>query len=104
MFNPLRYENTSMQKSSQTVDSNFSYDASCEVDCRYVTTEQLNQDITNENFDFTLFSLNIRSVNKNFDKLSQCLKISNHYFSIIGLTETQLKDKPGYFLNLPNFG
>ena len=40
---------------------------------------------------------------KNFDKLNQCLKSLNHKFTVIGLTETQLKDKPHDHLQLPDY-
>ena len=39
------------------------------------------------------------SLNKNFDKLNQCLKRLNHKFTVIGLTETHLKDKPHDYYN-----
>ena len=101
MFNPLRYEN--IIKTSQAIDSDISDEVSCEVDCQYVTADQLSYNTLNEKDDFTLFNLNIRSINKNFDTFTQCLKTLNHNFNIIGLTETQLKDKPQDFLNLPNY-
>ena len=41
-------------------------------------------------------------MNKNFDQLSQCLKSLNHKFTIIRLTETQLKDNPHDYLQLPD--
>ena len=42
-------------------------------------------------------------MNKNFDKLTQCLKSINHKFTVIGLTETQLKNKPHDYFQLPNY-
>ena len=52
----------------------------------------------------TSLNLNIRSLNQNFDKLNQLLKCLDHKFTIIGLTETQLTDKPddGH-LHLPDY-
>ena len=67
---------------------------SADIECTYVTTEQLSQNICFQQADLTLFNLNIRSLNKNFDKLNQCLKSINHNFTVIGLTETQLKINP----------
>ena len=72
------------------------------MESSYVTSEKLNQNISEEQADFTLFNLNIRSLNKNFDKLKQCLKSVNHNFNVIGLTENQLKDKPHEYLQLPD--
>ena len=43
---------------------------SADIECTYVTTEQLSQNICNQQADLTLFNLNIRSLNKNFDKLT----------------------------------
>ena len=71
-------------------------------ECTYVTSKQLSQNISNQQADLTFFNLNIRSLNKNFDKLNQCLKSINHKFTVIGLTETQLKDKPHDYLQLPD--
>ena len=42
-------------------------------------------------------------MNKNIDKLNQCLKSLNHKFTVIGLTETQLNDKPHDYLQLPDY-
>ena len=98
-FNPLRYEN--MLKESKL--SNEDYTDSCNIDCKYVTSEQLNKDISGDQADFTLLNLNIRSLNQNFDKLNQLLKSLDHNFTVIGLTETQLKDKPYGHLHLPDY-
>ena len=99
LFNPLRYENLS--KESDVTDD--IHPKNIDIDCKYVTSEQLCKSISNEEADFTLFNLNIRSANKNLDHLKNCLKSINHNFSIIGLTETQLKDKPNGHLYLPDY-
>ena len=99
LFNPLRYEN--MSKEAESNDENIS--KSINIECSYVTSERLSRNISEEQADFTLFNLNIRSLNKNFDKLILCLKSVNHDFNVIGLTETQLKDKPHEYLHLPDY-
>ena len=40
---------------------------------------------------------------KNLDKLKNCIKVLDHDFTIIGLSETHLKAKPHDFYNLPNY-
>ena len=96
MFNPLRYE-CMLKLNDENVRR------SSRVECNYVTTEQLCQNISKDEGDFVLFNLNIRSLNHNFDKLNSCLKGLKHNFAIIGLTETQLKEKPYDCLNMPNY-
>ena len=66
LFNPLRYEN--MSKEPESNDENIS--KSIDIECSYVSSEKLKRNISEEQADFTLFNLNIRSLNKNFDKLS----------------------------------
>lgn len=51
----------------------------------------------------TFLNANIRSISKNFDKLKNCIKSTNHDFTIIGLSETHLKEKPHDFYNLPGY-
>ena len=68
IFNPLRYENMS-KDSDRNDDDMFK---TIDIKCEYVTSEQLSQNISNEQADFTLLNLNIRSVNKNFDQFSTC--------------------------------
>ena len=99
LFNPLRFEN--MSKESEANDENIL--KSADIECTYVTSKQLSQNISNQQADLTLFNLNIRSLNKNFDKSNQCLENLNHKFTVIGLTETQLKDKPHDYLQLPDY-
>ena len=39
----------------------------------------------------------------NFDKLKNCMKVLDHDFTIIGLSETHLKSKPLDLYNLPKY-
>ena len=50
--------------------------------------------------DFSILNANIRSINKNLDKLTECIETMNHDFTIIGLSETHLKDKPHEYYHL----
>ena len=50
LFNPLRFEN--MLKESEADDENISKSAN--IECTYVTSEKLSQNISNEQADFTL--------------------------------------------------
>ena len=54
IFNPLCYEN--MLKGSKLSDEdNTDF---CNIECKYVTSKQLNQDILGNQADFTLLNLN----------------------------------------------
>ena len=50
-----------------------------------------------------VLNVNIRSLSKNFDKLKECIKTGKHEFTVIGLSETHLKDKPHDFYSLPGY-
>ena len=52
---------------------------------------------------FSILNLNIRSCQKNFDKIKECLKEIEHYFTIIGVSETHLKEKPTQYYDLPGY-
>ena len=63
--------------------------------CNYLTPGEFSQTFSNEdNQTFSILNANIRSINKNFDKLKECIKSTNHPFTIIGLSETHLKEPP----------
>ena len=49
---------------------------------------------------FTVLNVNIRSLSTNFDKLKECTKTGKHEFTITGLSEKNLKDKPHDFYSL----
>ena len=52
---------------------------------------------------WTPLNVNIRSLSKNFDKLRECSKPTNHDFTVIGISETHLKGKPLEYYNLPGY-
>ena len=42
-------------------------------------------------------------MSENFDSLKACIKKTNKEFSVIGISETHLKDKPNDYLNIPGY-
>jgi exonuclease III len=75
-----------------------------DVKCSYITPDQFfNKDAFAKNGKFTILNINIRSLSKTFDKLKECIKTLNHSFTIIGLSETHLKEKPHDYYNLPGY-
>ena len=68
-----------------------------ELICLLATVPTLNANRGN----FNLLNVNIRSLSKNFDSLKACIKETNKEFSVIGISETHLKDKPYDNLNIP---
>ena len=95
-FNPLRYE-------SMTKESDLDNDNQINVECTYVTNDQLSKMLTDHGDVFSLLNVNTRSLNKNFEKLISCLKSLNHKFTVIGLSETHLRDKPHEYYDLPGY-
>ena len=93
-FNPLRYEDTlHSDERDELYDSN--------MNCSYILPNQFKNSV---NFgDLSLLNVNIRSINKNFEKLKECLNILDHEFTIIGISETHLKDKPLEYLHFPGY-
>ena len=61
------------------------------INCKYFNID----DFCSSNFDssssFSIFHMNIASLNAHFDELTAMLNLLNFNFSIIGLTETRLK-------------
>lgn len=64
---------------------------SCEYFC-YSSFRNLTNYFRERN-DFSLLHINVRSLAKNHDVLSACLKNLDFTFGVIGLTETWLTDK-----------
>ena len=64
--------------------------------CNYYLEPYFNEHIANKvaitNSKFSLCHGNIRSIRKNLSELESYLEVSDHEFSIIGLTETWLND------------
>ena len=95
LFNPLRFETI--------LRNDDSYDFHV-PDCSYIIPTQFKTVLpATKNDAFTVLNVNIRSLSGNFEKLKECIKTVNHDFSIIGLSETHLKDKPHDYYNLPGY-
>lgn len=96
VFNPFKYQNNIID------DDTYNEQYTCP--CDYVTPEQLRLNNTNSNENnFTILNINVRSLRKNFDKLRECIKTTNEQFTVIGLSETHLNDKPSEYYNIPGY-
>ena len=91
IFNPFKYQN-------DIIDNNATNAVNSK--CMYVTPEELRANLTSESNNFSILNVNIRSLNKYFERLKQHMKTTNHEYTIIGLSETHLKDKPTEYYNL----
>ena len=72
-------------------------------ECSYLTPKQFSLDSDANCGKFSFLNANIRSLSKKFDKLQECVKTLYKDFSIIGLSETRLKDKPNDFYSLSGY-
>ena len=64
-----------------------------EIDSKYYTEDQLIQfSSTLETKTFSIFHLNIRSLNKNIENLQNLVSVLKGHFKIIALTETWCRD------------
>lgn len=71
------------------------FPADLNKNCDYFTEDQFNDVFKKETHYVSQFStlhLNIRSLVRNFQKLTELLDILNMQFSVIGITETWLQD------------
>ena len=84
VFNLLRYQGA---ENIGDLDNNI-------MDCNYLTPRQLKDKNLLCKEKFSILNLNIRCLQKKFDKIKECLKEIEHYFTIIGVSETHLKEKP----------
>ena len=92
-FNPVRYEDTLHNIDEEIHDTN--------MKCSYILPNQFTNSVNSG--DLSILNVNIRSINKNFDKLKECLEILDHEFTIIGLSETHMKEKPLECFHLPGY-
>jgi hypothetical protein len=98
IFNPLRFDNDLTDTNYSDITNN----AGSHV-CSYSTPEQFCSDINTNHGKFNVLNLNIRSLSKNFEKLKECIKNLDCEFTVIGISETHLKDKPHNYYNLPGY-
>ena len=94
--------NTLAQEFQYNFDSN---DPVQSPSCVYLTENQYKNRITNTvDENFLLAHFNIRSINRNFDKLRLLLENPNQKScSVIGLTETWLNSNISHLFSLPGF-
>ena len=100
-FNPLIPGNRNLALSSDLdPDSNFNFDM---VRCNYFTENQFHEffDTTRSSFSNCLILLhfNIRSLPRNYDNFTRFLANIDSKFSIMGVSETWLKDS-GYSIDI----
>ena len=93
--------NTSAQEFEYNLDSN---DPAQHPSCAYLTENQYKHHIANTDEEtFLLAHFNIRSINRNFDKLHSFLENSDKKLSVIGLTETWMNSNISHLFSLPGF-
>lgn len=95
MFNPIRFQNNS--KEDDFIETNHV------SKCNYMTPEEFGLKYNCTESNFSILNANIRSISKNFEKLKECLKTLDHEFTIIGLSETHLKESPSEYYNLNGY-
>ena len=95
IFNPIRFQSNT--KDEEHIEMNHV------PQCNYLTPEEFVSKYKHRDTKFSIMNANVRSINKNFEKLKECLKTVDHDFSIIGLSETHLKDTPLDYYNLDGY-
>ena len=99
VFNPLRFDcNSTTKKYNDVVNDNDDIH-----ECSYLTPEQFCLDSNASCGKFSFLNVNIRSLSKKLEKLKECIKTLSKDFSIIGLSETHLKEKPNDVYNLSGY-
>ena len=61
---------------------------SFEIDCQYMFSEDFNEKYSKDHFDFSLFHVNARSLQKNYDNFRNLLDTLDFNFSILAISET----------------
>ncbi|XP_041463802.1 uncharacterized protein LOC121414811 [Lytechinus variegatus] len=90
--------NSTMDSFVYTVDDNFE---TILPSSKYFTIDKFKNGFVNDN-SFSLFHMNIRSINKNFDHLNILLQELATKFSVVGLSETWLSDNSNLY-SLPGY-
>ena len=98
IFNPLRFDSNSAGKVYNDVTCNETIHK-----CSYLTPEQFRSDPNASAGKINLLNVNIRSISKNFDSLKECIKSLECEFTVIGISETHLTDKPNNIYNIDGF-
>ena len=109
VFNPFDINDTNMDNTlvQSDPDVNFYNKVSCNsLNCDYYFDDVFNEKImTYKQVDknFSLFHINLRSLNKNFDSLKCYLELLSIKFSIIAITETWLHENNFTLFQLPGY-
>lgn len=74
-----------------------------DINSPYICIEQLKKDKSYENNLFSLFHLNIRSIQKNYDELTNLLSLIKFKYSCIILSETFLNKNNKNLYDLPGY-
>ena len=98
IFNLIRFQNNRKDEELNEITNDV-------PKCNYLTTGEFSQTFRNkDNKTFSILNANVRSINKNFEKLKECMiKSTNHSFTVIGLSETHLKEPPSDYYHLDGY-
>jgi hypothetical protein len=101
VFNPLLFDTFNP---NLRLDLNQDDPDSLYTDCNYLLEDQFNLSLPPNHHDrFSLIHMNARSLNKNFDNVSNYLDTLIHTFSVVGITETWLTDSAPILPHLQNY-
>jgi hypothetical protein len=109
VFNPFDMNDEHMFNPLQDIDPDVQYYSDIAMlnqanTCNYYVEDSFNNKLQHLSNDcFSLFHINIRSMQHNLDGLLQYLEILSHSFSIIGLSETWLTVDNHTLFDIPNY-
>ena len=110
-FNPfeLNIDNPNLPNFDSDPDIQYFYDMTC-IDntnrCEYYLEDRFNKEVENNDIDAKLLSclhVNIRSVPKNLEYFDTFLSSIHHVFTVIGMSETWLKDSNAELYDLDGY-
>ena len=71
--------------------------------CNYYSCEEFIQTKFNANKNFSIFHVNIHSIQRHIDELRLLLKTLNYKFDVIAISESKLKDEPTTDINIEGY-
>ena len=110
-FNPFDLNDDVMNTESYDIDPDLQYFNDSTYlhnvnNCNYFLEETFNkksQDLSIDENCFSFMQINIRSIPKNLNKLVNLLQMINIHFSVIGISETWLKDHNATCYTVPGY-
>ena len=105
VFNPFDFQKVLIDEGNDP-DINFFNDKSETVDSPYFSIDEFNSSSEKFKNSFCILHINIKSLNKNFEKLREYLSLVKRNFSLVALTETWCNDDraaQNSLLQLPNY-